>query len=295
MGAPGRLLVVGDVIDDIVVRPVRPIRIDADTDAEIANRPGGSAGNAASWMAAAGGDVRFRGRVGAADVERHTAALRALGVDAELDGDDEAPTGTIVLIVEGGHRTMLTQRGANARLSYDDIADDEIAAAAIVHTTGYGLDGHADAFGRLVARAHAFGVRVSLNPGSVGTVEDLGLPTMLAALEATDVLIANLDEGRVLTERYTPDDVAAKLAEHCETIALTMGEHGSIVGSAGSLTRVPSQRTELVDPTGAGDSFGAGFLVGLVAGLEPAAAAEQGARMAARAVAQVGARPAGAA
>ena len=87
-------------------------------------------------------------------------------------------------------------------------------------------------------------------------VLDLGLPTMLAALEATDVLIANLDEGRVLTERYTPDDVAAKLAEHCETIALTMGEHGSIVGSAGSLTRVPSPRTHKVTPTPAGDPAG---------------------------------------
>ncbi|SFS07708.1 Sugar or nucleoside kinase, ribokinase family [Agrococcus baldri] len=293
MGA--RLLVVGDVIDDIVVRPVRAIRRDADTDAEIANRPGGSAANAASWMAAAGGDVRFRGRVGAADVERHAAALRAAGVDAVLDGDEELPTGTIVLIVEGNHRTMLTQRGANARLSYDHVDDDELRAAAIVHATGYGLDGHADAYGRMVARAHAFDARVSLNPGSVGTVEDLGLPTMLAALDATDILIANLDEGRVLTGRYAPEEVAAALAERCPTIALTMGEHGSIVGTAGALERVPSQRTELVDPTGAGDSFGAGFLVGLAHGLAPAAAAEQGARLAARAVAQVGARPRGAA
>lgn len=295
MHETARLLVIGDVIDDIVVRPVRPIRKDADTDADIVNRPGGSAANAASWMAAAGGEVRFRGRVGAADVERHVAALRSIGVDAALDADDEAPTGTIVLIVEGSHRTMLTQRGANARLSYDDVADDELGDISIVHATGYGLDGHADAFGRLVARAHAYGARVSMNPGSVGTVEDLGLPTMLAALDAVDILIANLEEGRALTDRYAPDDVAAVLAERCETIALTMGEHGSIVGSAGSLERVPSQRTELVDPTGAGDSFGAGFLVGLAAGLAPAAAAEQGARMAARAVAQLGARPAAAA
>lgn len=286
-----RLLVVGDVIDDIVVRPLRAIRRDADTDAEIAMRPGGSAANAAAWMAAAGGDVRFRGRVGAADVERHVAALHAVGVVASLDGDHEVPTGTIVLIVEGNHRTMLTQRGANARLSYDDVSDDELRATAIVHATGYGLDGHADAYDRMVARAHACGARVSLNPGSVGTVEDLGLPIILAALDATDILIANLDEGRVLTGRYAPDAVAAALADRCPTIALTMGEHGSIVGSAGALARVPSQRTELVDPTGAGDSFGAGFLVGLAAGLPPESAAAQGAAMAARAVSQVGARP----
>lgn len=287
-----RLLVVGDVIDDIVVRPLRAIRRDADTDAEIAMRPGGSAANAASWMAAAGGDVRFRGRVGAADVERHVAALHAVGVDASLDGDHDVPTGTIVLIVEGNHRTMLTQRGANARLSYDDVRDDELRDTAIVHATGYGLDGHADAYGRMAARAHALGARVSLNPGSVGTVDDLGLPIILAALEVTDVLIANLDEGRVLTGTYAPDAVAAALAALCPTIALTMGEHGSIVGSAGALARVPSQRTELVDPTGAGDAFGAGFLAGLAAGLTREAAAEQGAAMAARAVSHVGARPA---
>lgn len=289
--AEGRLLVVGDVIDDIVVRPVGPMRVDADVDAVIEQRPGGSAANAAAWMAAAAGDVRFRGRVGAADVERHERALRELGVGASIDGDEAVPTGTIVLIVEGSHRTMLTQRGANARFSYDDVSDAELRGTTIVHATGYGLDGHADAFGRLVARAHAFGARVSLNPGSVGTVEDLGLPVLQAALQAADIVVANLDEGRVLTGRYAPDDVAAGLAEQCATIALTMGEHGSIVGSAGSLERVPSQRTELVDPTGAGDSFGAGFLVGLAAGLPPAQAAEQGARLAAVAVAQVGARP----
>lgn len=295
MAAPGRVLVVGDVIDDIVVRPVRALRIDADTDAEIVTRPGGSAANAASWMAVAGGDVRFRGRVGAADVERHEAALRSLGVDASIDGDEEVPTGTIVLIVEGAHRTMLTQRGANARLSFDDVHDDALQRTAIVHTTGYGLDGHADAFGRLVARAHAFGARVSFNPGSVGTVEDLGLQTVLGAVEAADIVVANLGEARVLTGRYAPDDAAEALAAHCDTIAMTMGEHGAIVGSAGALRRVPSQRTELVDPTGAGDAFGAGFLVGLASGLDPATAAAEGARLAARAVAQVGARPRGAA
>lgn len=286
-----RLLVLGDVIDDIVATPAGPIRTDADVDATIRIRPGGSAANAAAWMTEAGGSVRFRGRVGAADVDRHTAALRAAGVEAVLDGDPEHPTGTIVLIVEGQHRTMLTQRGANARLSPDHIADDELGGVAIVHATGYGLDGHADAFGRLVARAHAHGALVSLNPGSVGTVEDLGLPTMLAALDAVDIVIANLHEGRVLTGRYAPDDVAAALAERVGTVALTMGEHGSIVGSAGALERVPSQRTRLVDPTGAGDAFGAGFLVRLAAGASPAEAAQEGARLAAAAVERVGARP----
>lgn len=293
MTGAGRLLVFGDVVDEVLVTPSTAIRVDAETEAEIAALPGGVAATTAAWMAVAGGDVHFRGRVAAADVARHAGSLRALGVNAELDADRELPTGTAVLLVEGSRRTTLLQRGANAQLSPDHVSDRDLMGVAIVHGTGSSLIGHADAFGRLVARAHAYGARVALHPGAPGTLERFGVPTALEAISAVDILVADLADGRALTGAYAPGDVAEGLARRCDTVALTMGEHGSIVGSAGSLEQVPSQRISFVDAAGASEAFVAGFLVGLAAGRAPRDAAERGARMAALAVQQPGSRPGG--
>jgi sugar/nucleoside kinase (ribokinase family) len=289
----GRLLVLGDVLDEVWVTPRSRLRIDAETEAEIVTLPGGAAASTAAWMAVAGGDVHFRGRVAAADVARHAGGLRDLGVNAELDGDTEARTGTAVLLLEDGRRTTLLQRGANARLSPDHVSDRDLMGIAIAHATGSSLIGHADAFGRLTARAHAYGARVSLQPGPAGTLEDVGVPAMLEAVSAVDILITGLDDARALTGAYAPDQVAAALAQLCDTVALTMGEHGSIVGHAGALEHVQSQRTSLVDGSGAEEAFAAGFLAGIASGQPAREAAERGARLAARAVQQLGGRPGG--
>lgn len=295
MTGAGRLLVLGDVVDEVLVTPASRLDVGGETEAEIVTLPGGAAASTAAWMAAARGDVHFRGRVGSADVARHAGLLRALGVNAELDGDTDAPTGTAVLLVDGDRRTALVQRGANAHLSPDHVTDRDLMGVAIVHATASSLLGHADAFGRLVARAHAYGARVSLHTGSTGVLEALGVPATLEAVSAVDILIADLDDGRALTGAYAPHDVAAGLAQLCGTVALTMGEHGSVVGGRGSLEHVASQRSSLVDGTGAGEAFAAGFLVGTAAGLAPAEAAHEGARLAALAVQQRGGRPGGAA
>ena len=121
MTVAGKIVVVGDVIDDIIVRPQREIRTDTDTPALIERSPGGSAANTAAWLGSIGADVHFFGRLGAADVARHAAELERFGVTAHLEGDSEKPTGTIVIIVEGENRTMLTDRGANVVFDLDTV------------------------------------------------------------------------------------------------------------------------------------------------------------------------------
>ncbi|MEN9620784.1 MAG: hypothetical protein RL499_977, partial [Actinomycetota bacterium] len=116
MSAP-RVVVVGDVIDDIIVVPRGPIRTDTDTAASITRHPGGSACNTAAWLGWLGARVDLVGRVGTGDADRHASALRASGVDAHLSEDPTLPTGTIVIVVDGETRTMLTDRGANATLA----------------------------------------------------------------------------------------------------------------------------------------------------------------------------------
>ena len=111
-----RVLVVGDLVDDISVRVLDDVTEASDTNAEIRLRPGGSAGNVAAWLGHLGVDTVFCGRVGADAVERHVRALAGLGVEAHVAGDP-GTTATIVLQLDReGERTMFVDRGANRGL-----------------------------------------------------------------------------------------------------------------------------------------------------------------------------------
>src|ERR1700709_1894448 len=94
----GRIVVFGDVIDDVIVTPQGAIRPDTDTPSSIEIRAGGSAANAATGSARTGTEVDFGGRVGVMDIERHSRILREAGVRPMLAGDHELNTGTIVII-----------------------------------------------------------------------------------------------------------------------------------------------------------------------------------------------------
>ena len=287
-----RALALGDVIDDVLVFPVGSIRADTDTDAQIVRRPGGSAANTAAWMVAAGMPTTFVGRVGAIDVDRHTALLAQVGVDARIDGDPEHETGTIVLLVDGDERTMLTDRGANAFLDPDAIEDALLASVDVVHLTGYALlSGHAQAVGRLVTRAHAAGATVSCTIGSAGSIADLGVETALDALRGVDVLVANLDEGALITGRTGAKPIGTALAALAPVVALTLGHAGVLVVDRGAMQFVPAVPAALEDPTGAGDAFTAAFVARVVQGADPVDAARRGVELAAQAVSVRGARP----
>jgi sugar/nucleoside kinase (ribokinase family) len=299
VGGARRIVVFGDVIDDVVVVPAGPIRHDTDTPSSIRQRAGGSAANAASWLGAQRAAVDFVGRVGAGDVARHSEILAGFGVTPHLVGDPEHPTGAIVVIVEGNSRSMLTERGANDFLSADDVTDDLLDEASVVHFTGYSIyhgqghgDGHA-AVRRLFERAAQRSVSVSVDPASAGSLEDFGAQVFLDLIDGADLLFPNLDEGRALTGLDEPMAIAAALGERFPLVALTLGAEGVIVAEQGSeLVRIPVVESTIVDPTGAGDSFVAGFLASWTADRDAVAAARAGATVAARAVTQVGGRPA---
>lgn len=292
-GENRRIIAFGDVIDDIVVVPLEKIRADTDTTSSIRFRPGGTAANTASWLGFSGAQVDFVGTVGADDVERHSHALERCGVTTHLAPHPTLPTGTIVVLVDGEQRTMLTERGANAELHPDMVTDALLEAAAVLHFSGYSLFGSHDpaAFTGLIARAHAHGVTVSVDPGSAGFIRDFGVEAFLDAIAGADILFPNLEEGQVLTGLVEPGAVAEALAERFAVVALTMDAQGALVATSGSATtRIPAVVSQLVDPTGAGDSFSAGFLAEWVRSADVVAAASAGAQLAARAVAQIGAR-----
>jgi sugar/nucleoside kinase (ribokinase family) len=198
------------------------------------------------------------------------------------------------VIVEGEQRTMLTERGANALLDADAVSDELLDAAAVVHFTGYSLFGTPDdsAVRSLIARATSRGVHVSVDPGSAGFIADFGAGRFLHAVHGADLIFPSLDEGRILTGLTTPEEVVARLAGHFPVVALTLGAGGVLVAQPGrSVLRVNAIDTVIVDPTGAGDAFAAGFLAEWVASGDGAASARAGVLAGARAVATMGGRP----
>lgn len=290
-----RALVVGDVIDDIIVVPRGPVRADTDTAASITRHPGGSACNTAAWLGALGAPVDLVGRVGAGDAQRHAAALRASGVIAHLDEDATLPTGTIVIVVDGETRTMLTDRGANATLPVGAVTDALLDTAAVLHLTGYSLfDAFSlDDLAELIDRAHARGVLVTFDPGSTGFIADFGLERFCTALAGVDVLLPNLDEGRLLSGELDRAAVADALLAHCPAVVITGGSSSVLVARRGhAAVDVAVQARRAVDPTGAGDAFTAGLIAALLDGVDLVEAARAGVASAAVAVTQAGGRPA---
>lgn len=289
------VLVVGDVIDDVIVRPLAPTAYGTDTPASIEATPGGSGANQAVWLAAGGTRVRFVGRVGAADLDRQRRALTEAGVEARLVADAAAPTGTIVILVApDGERTMYTDRGANLRLCADDLPDAVLDGVAALHLSGYALfDPEVRAAVLdLVDRARRRGLPVSIDPSSTGFLATVGPADFLDWVAGTDVLFPNLDEGRLLSGEDDPAAVAAALLEHVPLVALTLGADGAIVAARGTApVEVPAVDVEVVDTTGAGDAFCGAFLGAWLAGADPTGAAERGVAAAAGAVRALGARP----
>lgn len=293
-GAGGRVVVIGDVIDDVVAVPVGVIRTDTDTPSAIRFTAGGSAANTATWLATLGAAVDFVGLVGHGDVQRHADRLRAAGVTPHIETHPTLPTGTIIVIVDGESRTMFTERGANAALDPDAVTDAMLADAAVLHLTGYSLFGDVDQapFVRLIARARAAGVRVSFDPGSAGFIADYGVDRFLADIAGADIVFPNLEEGRVLTGLDEPSEVAAALTERFAIVALTLDAGGVMVAEPGiEPVLVEAVDTVIVDPTGAGDAFSAGFVAEYLRSGDALLAAVAGAGVAARAVASIGARP----
>ena len=289
-----RVLIVGDVIDDIVVTPLGSVTRDSDTTSRIRATPGGSAANQAAWLAVSGVSVTFVARVGAADVARHRAELSAFGVEAVLIADPDAPTGTIVVMLDAdGNRTMYTDRGANTQLTTADVPLSLLDDVDALHINGYALfsDSPRSAVLSLIDEARRRGITVTADPSSSAYLEELGASTFLACTRGAAVCLPNLDEGRVLSGQVEPHDVLAFLVQHYPVVALKLGSSGVLVDDGGQVELIASASSSVVDPTGAGDAFCAGFLSSWLGGKSAVDAARAGSLLAARAVSTYGGRP----
>ncbi|GAA3238685.1 hypothetical protein GCM10020256_59190 [Streptomyces thermocoprophilus] len=179
-GPHGALLVVGDVVTDVVALHRGPLATGTDTAAVIRTLPGGAGANVACWAARRGcGEVRLLGRVGADAAAWHERELSACGVRPRLVVDAEAPTGTVICLVDEGsaaERTFLTDSGASLRLTSDDWSDGLLDGVTRLHLSGYLLFSERSRalLSTALAAARARGVPVSLDPASAGFLTELG-------------------------------------------------------------------------------------------------------------------------
>jgi sugar/nucleoside kinase (ribokinase family) len=272
-----RVVVVGDVAVDVLVAPSTPPVPGADVPATITTTPGGAGANTAAWLAHLGADAVLVARVGDDAAGRAAADdLRAAGVDARLAVDADAPTATVVVLLDGD-RTMLSDRGAAARLSPADLPD--LTGADHLHLSGYVLlDPSSRAAGlAALAAARAAGLSTSVDPQ---VAPALG-PEFREWVRGVDLLLPNAAELAAYGE---PDGVGA--------VAVTDGARPARWIDAGGVVAVRPEPAAVVDPTGAGDAFDAGLLVARLAGAAPAEALAAGCRAGAAAVGRRGARPA---
>ncbi|WP_309708822.1 carbohydrate kinase family protein [Pseudolysinimonas sp.] len=290
-----RIVVVGDLMNDIVVVPRGPIMPDTDTESQVRPRPGGSAANTAAWLGSLGAPVDFVGAVGDADAETHAELFRTGGVTPHLQVEPGLPTGIIVILVNGEERSMLTERGANAAFSGVTLTDELLDTAAIVHLSGYTLvkDFGPGAAQRILDRVRERGIPFAVTPGSYGYLSVYGAERFLDDIRGAEILIPNLAEGRLLSGKQGPLDVGRALLAHAPIVLLTRGSLGvTLFRRDQPPLEVPAPPVaNLVDPTGAGDALAAGFLAHWVRSRDPEAAVRAGVLIAARAVMLFGGRP----
>ena len=136
-----RVVVVGDLMTDTVAHAALPLARGSDTPATVTMHGGGSGANIAAWLAVDGAEVAFVGRRGADIAGRNRdMELMGYGVDARLVMDPERPTGTcVVMVTHKGDHTMLSDPGANAALSPDDLPKDLFTPGCHLHVSGYTL------------------------------------------------------------------------------------------------------------------------------------------------------------
>jgi sugar/nucleoside kinase (ribokinase family) len=259
---------------------------------------GGSAANTVVGVASFGGRAHYVGKVRNDQLgEIFAHDLRAIGVGySTAFATSGPPTGRcLILITPDAQRTMGTFLGASNNLTPADVDPGLIARGQILYLEGYLFDPPAaqEAFRVAATAAHAAGRKVALTLSDTFCVDRHRAPFLDLVEHHVDVLFANEAEIIALYQVADFDAALARVRRHCEIAALTRSAAGSVVVAGDEVHRVKAHSIEsLVDTTGAGDLYAAGFLFGLSRGLDPATCGDLGSLAAAEVISHVGARPA---
>jgi sugar/nucleoside kinase (ribokinase family) len=252
------------------------VYFDADTIQQVLQRtdgtaqivPGGAACNTILGVASLGGQTRFLGKRGQDEFGHlFEKDLNRYQVDPFLI-QAATPTGRVLsLITPDSQRTMLTYLGASAEMTPAEIPNNVFEGAAIALIEGY-LVYNRDLFLHALQQAHAAGAKIVLDLASFTVVEENRDLLTAVVEEYVDILVANEDEAAIFTNCRDETDALAALAALAELAVLKLGARGSMIAYRNQVYLIePMQADDVLDTTGAGDLWAAGFLYGLVKGM----------------------------
>jgi sugar/nucleoside kinase (ribokinase family) len=258
---------------------------------------GGSAGNTMAGIASLGGRGAYVGKVRddqLGGVFRHDITAIGVRFDTPAAAGGPATARCLILVTPDAQRTMNTFLGASVLLGPAEIDEELIASASITYLEGYLFDPpHAkEAFRKAAAAAHRAGRKVALSLSDAFCVDRHRVEFRELVERHVDILFANEAEICSLFEAASFDEAAAGVHGLVEVAALTRSEKGSVIVTPRERHAVPAARVErVVDTTGAGDLYAAGFLYGLTHGKDLLSCGRLGSLCAAEVIAHVGARP----
>ena len=260
---------------------------------------GGSAANTIVGVASFGGRAAFVGKVKDDELGRafvHYIRAARVAFDSRPAGDGPSTARCYIMVTPDGERTMNTFLGAAQDLKPADIDEAKIASAALVYLEGYLWDPPQakEAFVKAAAIAHKAGRRVALTLSDAFCVDRYRAEFLALIRKGTvDIIFANEHELHSLYETADFDTAVKALRHDAKLAVITRSEKGCVVVTRKEVEAVQAMPIDrVVDVTGAGDLFAAGFLVGLARGKDNRTAARLGALAAAEVIQHIGARPA---
>jgi ribokinase len=293
------LCVVGDFAWDVLIRTNTELLRGGDTFGEVMLMPGGSAANVAAWAARCGLPTHFIGKIGRDRMGQLALAdLAAENVVAHLVESDAHTTGSVAVFVDHtGERSMVSGHGADFYLLPSELPRDVIAHARHLHLTAWSFfTDPPRTSARVAARiAREAGATISFDPASFQMIDEMGVDHFVAVTSdlGIDVFLPNKEEGAILTGLKDPEAIARDLTEIYagSLVILKLDADGALAWLDGAPHHIPPATNNLVDATGAGDSFAGAFLARLLSGATPLEAATFATSISAWVIEHPGARP----
>jgi len=268
-------LCVGILVADVFVPPLERLPAAGEllaTD-DFLLQPGGCAANTAIALGRLGVRAAVCGRVGddlLGDFVERDLRSREIDTSGVRRTDGYGTSKTVIIPVLGEDRRFIHTFGANAALTAGDIEPAALAAAEVVYIGGYLIlpSLREDELAERLRGARAGGTRIVLDV-AVPVGQTLPPDAASLLLPLADYFVPNLDEARALTGESDPRRQAERFIEHgANTVVIKLGERGAYVRSGAEAFEVLAPPVEVVEPSGAGDAFAAGLMVGILEGWE---------------------------
>lgn len=288
-----KILCIGDLALDVISQLKEPINYGNDTASRISSHPGGQAANVATWITRTRSKAQLVARVGNDPVGFALISdLDKYGVEHMNLMHSGRPTGVVVILVDSnGERTMFPDNGANADLEVSDLPPlDDVDG---VYVSGYALlDFRSrEAVLSMIAKIKATGKPIYFDPTTTGAMKIVSRDEVLSWVKLMDGILLNSEEALYLGDAKDVETAEKNLTAYTPLVVIKLGSRGAMAVHKDIIAKVSAVTTNVVDTTGAGDSFAAGFIPKWLETNDLEAALSAGTALAAKCVATVGARP----